>query len=102
GPEPAEGSQPGVDLLKRFRFQPIDTALRVHRGLDETGVAQDAQVPRHGRLRHPKLALDLAHRLFRQYQEPQDRAAVRLRDDVEDREHPRVYTICSIYQSRTL
>jgi len=87
GPEPAEGSQPGVDLLKRFRFQPIDTALRVHRGLDETGVAQDAQVLRHGRLRHTKPTLDLANRLFRRDQEAQDRAAVRLRDDGEDRFH---------------
>ena len=44
GPEPAERSQPGIQLLERFRFQPVETALCVHRGLDETGVAQHAQV----------------------------------------------------------
>ena len=44
GPEPAELSQPGVDLLKRFRLQPVETALCVHRGFYETGLAQHAQV----------------------------------------------------------
>jgi len=44
GPEPAEGSQPGIHLLKWFRFQPVETALRVHRGFHETGLAQHAQV----------------------------------------------------------
>ena len=64
GPEAAELSQPGIDLLKWFRFQPVETALRVHRGFHETGVAQHAQVLGHGRLRHTKLALDLSHRLL--------------------------------------
>jgi hypothetical protein len=44
GPEPAELSQPGVDLLKRFRFQPVETALCIHGGFDETGLAQHSQV----------------------------------------------------------
>ncbi len=44
GPEPTELSQPVVDLLKWFRSQAVETALRVHRGLDETGVPQDSQV----------------------------------------------------------
>jgi hypothetical protein len=44
GPEPAELSQPGIHLLKWFRFQPIETALRVHCGFDETGLAQHSQV----------------------------------------------------------
>ena len=43
-PEPAEGSQPGIDLLKWSRFQPVETALRVYRELDETGLAQYPQV----------------------------------------------------------
>ena len=64
GPEPAEWSQPGIDLLKGFRFQPVETALCVHRGFYETGLSQHAQVLRHGRLRHTKLTLDLSHRLF--------------------------------------
>jgi len=44
GPEPAERSQPGFHLLKRFRFQPVETALCVHRGFYETGLAQHSQV----------------------------------------------------------
>jgi len=64
GPESAELSQPGIELLKWFRFQAVETALRVHGGFYETGIAQHAQVLGHGRLRHAKLALDLSHRLF--------------------------------------
>jgi 5-aminolevulinate synthase len=43
-PEPAKRSQPGVHLLKHFRFQPVETALCVHRGFHETGLAQHSQV----------------------------------------------------------
>ena len=44
GPEPAERSQPGIHLLKWFRFQPVETALCVHRGFYETGLSQHSQV----------------------------------------------------------
>src|SRR5690348_902350 len=83
GPEPAELIQPVINLLEWLRLQAIETALGVYRGLDETGVAQHAQVLGHGRLRHPKLTLDLSNRLLGGDQEAQDRAAVRLRDDCE-------------------
>jgi hypothetical protein len=62
GPEPAERSQPGIDLLKWFRFQPVETALSVHPGFHETGLSQHSQVLGHGRLRHVKLTLDLSNR----------------------------------------
>ena len=88
GPEPTERSQPGIQFLQWFRFQAVEPALCVHRGFHETGVAQHAQVLGHGRLRHTELALDLPNRLFRRDQEAQYRAAVRLRDDFEDRFHP--------------
>jgi len=64
GPESTELSQPGIHLLKWFRPQAVETALCVHRGLHETGVAQHAQMLGYGRLRHAKLALDLSHRLL--------------------------------------
>jgi len=64
GPEPAERSQPGIHLLKRFRLQPVEATLCVHRGFHETGVAQHSQVLGHGRLRHTKLTLDLSNRLL--------------------------------------
>jgi hypothetical protein len=44
GPESAEPSQPGIQLLKWFRFQPVETALCVHRGFYKTGLAQNSQV----------------------------------------------------------
>src|SRR2546429_1584810 len=76
GPEPAELIQPVINLLEWLWLQAIETALCVHRGFDETGVAQHAQVLGHSRLRHPQPALDLSHRLLGQDQEAQDRAAV--------------------------
>ena len=44
GPESAERGQPGIHLLKWFRFQPVETALCVHRGFHEAGLAQHAEV----------------------------------------------------------
>jgi len=44
GPEPAERRQPGIHLLKRFWRQSVETALCVHRGFYETGLAQHSQV----------------------------------------------------------
>jgi hypothetical protein len=44
GPEPAERRQPGIQLLKRLKLQPVETALCVDRNFHETGLAQDPQV----------------------------------------------------------
>ncbi len=44
GPEAAERSEPGLELLKGFRSQPVKTTLCVHRGFHETSLAQHAQV----------------------------------------------------------
>jgi hypothetical protein len=63
GPEAAEPSKPGLQFLKWFGFQPVETALCVHRGFNETGLAQHSQVLGHGRLSYTKLTLDLSHRL---------------------------------------
>ncbi len=65
GPEPTERIQPGIHLLKRLGLQPVETALRIHGGFHEAGVAQHSQVLRYGRLRHMKPTLDLANRLLR-------------------------------------
>ncbi|HLI85317.1 MAG TPA: hypothetical protein VKV17_15470 [Bryobacteraceae bacterium] len=62
GPEPPERRQPGIHFLERFRFQSVQTALRVHRGLHETGLAQHSQMFGHRRLGHSKLALNLSNR----------------------------------------
>jgi hypothetical protein len=44
GPDPTEWSQPIIQLLKWFGSQPVETALSVHRGFHETGLAQHSQV----------------------------------------------------------
>ena len=44
GPKLAERSQPGIHFLKRFRFQPVETTLGIHRGFDESGFSQHSQV----------------------------------------------------------
>src|SRR3954468_16529067 len=87
GPESTERRQPGIHFLKWFRFQPVDTPLCVDGRFHEAGLAQHAQVLRHGRLSHIELPLDVSHRLFRRDQEAQYRAPVRLGDDVEPRFH---------------
>jgi len=69
GPEAPKLSQPGVNLLKWFRVQPVKTALRIDGGFDKAGIAQHAQVLGHGGLRHAKLAFDLSHRLLGRGQE---------------------------------
>jgi hypothetical protein len=63
-PEPAKGRQPGIDLLKGFGFDSIETALSVYRGFNETRLAQHSQVLGYGWLRHSKLTLDISDRLF--------------------------------------
>ena len=60
GPKPSELIQPGIDLSKWFRFQPVKTALCIHCGFNESGLAQHAQVLGDHRLWHPQLTLDLA------------------------------------------
>lgn len=86
-PEPAEWSQPCVDLLQRFRLHPVEAPLCIHGRFHEPGITQHAQVLRHGRLRQAKLTLDFADRLFGRDEQAQYRAAVRLRNDFEDRLH---------------
>ncbi len=88
GPEAPELCEPCIHLQEWFRSQSVETALRVHSGFHETGVAQHSQVLGHGWLRHTELALDFSHRLFGQDQQAEDRAAVRFGDDFEGRFHP--------------
>jgi len=44
GPKPTERSQPGIHLVKWFRFQSVETTLCVHGGFHETGLSQHSQV----------------------------------------------------------
>jgi len=96
GPEPAELSQPFIDLTKRFRFQPVEASLCVDCRFNEPGLPQHAQVLGDRRLRHTKLALDLSHRLFGGDQETQDGSAVGLSDNLEGGFHP-LYILQDVY-----
>jgi hypothetical protein len=83
GPEAPEGSQPRIDLLKRFRPEPVQAPLRIHRCFHETRVAEDTKVLRHGRLRHVELPLDLSDGLLGGDEEAEYGAAVGFGDDLE-------------------
>src|SRR5271165_4804423 len=83
GPEATELGQPGIYLSKWFGFQAVETALCVHGGFYETGLAQYSQVLGHGGLRHAKLTLNLSNRLLGRDQEAEYGAAVRLGNDFE-------------------
>jgi hypothetical protein len=64
GPEATERSQPGIDLLKRLCFEPIQAALCVDGDVYEPGVAQHSQVFRYRRLWHSQLTLNVSDRLL--------------------------------------
>ena len=78
-PEPAKLNEPLIHFLKRFRLQPIESALGVHSGFDEACIPQHSQVLGDCRLGHAKSALDRSNRLLGRSKEAQYRAAVRLR-----------------------
>ena len=44
GPEAPKRRKPGVQFLKRFGPEPIETPLCIHCGFDKAGFAQHAQV----------------------------------------------------------
>jgi len=83
GPEAAEGSQPGIDLLEGLGTEAVEAALRVDGGFDEAGLAEHAQVLGDGGLGHAKPALDFADGLMGGEQEAEDGAAVGFGDDLE-------------------
>ena len=92
GPQTAEGGEPGLYLLERLGPDPVDTALCIHGRLHDTGVAQDAQVLRHGRLRHFEMAFDVPDRLLRAREQAENGAPVRLREHLENGFHARYIT----------
>ncbi len=103
-PEASELRQPGIYLLKWFGFEPVETALRVHRGLNKPRLAQHAQVLGNSRLWHTKPMFDLSHRLLGRDEKAQYRTAVGLGNDFECGFHPSyilhmAYTCQGIYKN---
>jgi len=93
GPEPTERSQPGIDLLKWFRPQPIETALRVHCGLHETGLSQHSQVLGNRGLRKVQLVFDITYGSLGRRKQTQDGAAARLGNDGKCGFHALLYLL---------
>ena len=91
-PEAAELLQPGVELLKGFRFEAVETALCIHGCLHETCLAQHAQMLGDGGLRHAEPALDFTDGLLVGGQQAEDGATVGLGNDFEGRFHVSLYT----------
>lgn len=87
GPETAELREPFVNFLQRLGFDAVEAALCVDGGLNESSVAQHAQVLGDGRLRHAQLALDVADGLLGGDEQAEDGAAVGFRNDGECRFH---------------
>ena len=74
----------GVDVGERLGAQAVDAALRVDARLDEPGLAQHAQVLRHGGLAHVERAHELPHRALLLSQQVEHAAASRLGEDLEE------------------
>ena len=63
-PVALEGRGPLVQRTNRLGVGPIELLATLAAHVDEAYIPQNAQVLRHGRLRHAELTLDLAHRLL--------------------------------------
>lgn len=84
GPQLSKWLQPRFHFTQRFGREPVESALRVHRGFDETGVTQHPEVFRYGRLRHVEETLEFTDRSLRRNEEAHNRAPVWLRNDFKD------------------
>jgi hypothetical protein len=80
---------PGVDLAKSLRPQPVDASLGIDPDIDEAGVAEHAEVLRDGRLAHRKPIHELAHWPFAVAQQVEDAAAIRFGEELEGGDHER-------------
>lgn len=87
GPVAAERNEPGVELLERLRLDAIQATLRVDAGLDEAGVAEDAEVLGDRGLRESQALLEFADGEVGVDEQGENRAAGGLGDDVEDGLH---------------
>jgi len=96
GPELTEWRQPGIHLLEWFRFEPVQTALCIHRGFYEASLTQHAQVFGYGRLRHAKLPLNVPHGLIGRDEKTEDCAAIWLSNNSKRRFHI-TYILVHVY-----
>jgi hypothetical protein len=82
----AVGLEPLVELAKGFGAQAVEPALGIAADLDQAGVAQHLEVPRHARLVHADGVDELAHRALPLPYGVEDATTSRFGDDVEDGE----------------
>jgi len=80
-PELPKGQQPGIQLLQRFGSQPVQPALGIHRGLDETGFPEHPKVLGDRRLGQAEFFPQLPDGPLRGRQQVQDGPPVRFCND---------------------
>lgn len=73
-PQVAIGLEPGVDLGKGLRAQPVPTPLRILPYVDQPGVAEHLQVFGDGRLGQREFLDQFAHRPFAATEQIEDLA----------------------------
>src|SRR4051812_38709533 len=82
-PKAAEGHEPGVEFHEGLRPEAIQAALGFDSRCNEARVSQHAQVLRNGRLREPKLTLEVTDGPLGREQQAQDGPPIGLRHDGE-------------------
>jgi hypothetical protein len=86
-PESPVGLDPCIDLAKRLRPQPVEASLGIDADVDESRVAEHAEVLRDGRLAHRQPVHELAHGSLSVAQQVEDAAAVRFGEELEWGDH---------------
>jgi len=77
-------ARPLEDFVQRLGIQPVETLPSDLLRLDETGVQQDTQVLRDGRLRHVEWSREIVDRQFVGAQAIENSAPSRVCDRTED------------------
>ena len=82
-PQVAVARDPAVELTERRRPQRVQPARALRPDLDESGLAQNPQVPGHAGLVDVDALDDVVHRALAVTQDVDDAAARRIREDFE-------------------
>ena len=82
-PEGAVRSQPVVESPKWLRAYPVQAALGVSAGLDETGFFEHPKVLRDGRLTEVQVIDEVSDRTLSVTKKVEDRPAARLTQDIK-------------------
>jgi hypothetical protein len=82
-PQSAVGREPLVELGEWLGSDPVQAALRIGPGLDQSCVLEDLQVLGHGRLTEAEVRHELSHGSFAVAEQVEDGLPVGLAEDLE-------------------